>query len=95
MVDARLADAVSRAYGLELVEIAPAAARGESALHHRAVDAAGRRWFLKVVLPDRCYPRRPRRLDAALRLTAALREQVHAANVVAPTPTRDGAPMIQ
>jgi spectinomycin phosphotransferase len=95
MVGVRLAEAVSRAYGLELPEIAPAAARGESALHYRAVDADGRRWFLKVVLPDRCYPRRPRRLDAALRLTGLLRERVGAADVVAPAPTRDGAPLVK
>jgi len=94
MLGARLAETVSRAYGLELAEIAPAAARGESAQHYRAVDADGRPWFLKVVLPDRCYPRRPRRLDAALRLTALLRERVHAANIVAPALARDGAPIV-
>src|SRR5438105_8785078 len=77
---AGFAAAVSREYGIGLAEIAPAAGRGESALHFRAVDAGGRPWFLKVVMPDRCYPRRPRRLDGALRLTARLREHVHAAN---------------
>ena len=95
MVHAGLAAAVSGAYGLKLAEIAPAAGRGESALHFRAVDVGGRPWFLKVVLPDRCYPRRPRQLDGALRLTALLRKRVHAGNIVVPVPTRQGEPMVR
>jgi spectinomycin phosphotransferase len=95
MVGARLAEAVSQAYDLELAEIAPTAVSGESALHFRAIDAHGRCWFLKAVLPDRCYPRRPRQLDAVLRLTTLLREQIGAAEIVAPRPTRDGAPMVE
>jgi Ser/Thr protein kinase RdoA (MazF antagonist) len=88
---AMLAAGLERAYGFAVGELGSVRG-GESARAYVVGGVDGRRWFVKLTLPDPCYPRDARRLDAALRLTAWLRERVEAAEIVAPVPTLAGRP---
>ncbi|HEV8635445.1 MAG TPA: phosphotransferase [Chloroflexota bacterium] len=91
---AALAAELERSYGLAVGDLTPVHG-GESARSYVTTGADGRRWFVKHTLPDPCYPRDPRRLDAALRLAARLRDRVSAAEVVAPASTLAGAPLVR
>ena len=67
---------------------------GEAARAYRATATAGGLWFVKVAAPDPCYPRDAAEMERALRMTAALRSAVRAAEVVAPRPSLAGEPRV-